>query len=179
MDETSFPQIQDYGIIGDCRAAALISREGSIEWLCWPRFDKPAIFCALLDREKGGSWRISPAEPAKILRRGTEEGAGASYPLQAPVLDSSGPAEARHLASWWFGTLLGLAHALFVLTVGVNLMAAVHPRMAREQHGPTATRQLEPPGFMALNYGLRTPISVFVAHAVFGAILGALYRLTS
>jgi GH15 family glucan-1,4-alpha-glucosidase len=69
VDETSFPQIQDYGIIGDCRAAALISREGSIDWLCWPRFDKPAIFCALLDREKGGSWRISPAEPAKILRR--------------------------------------------------------------------------------------------------------------
>jgi hypothetical protein len=87
--------------------------------------------------------------------------------------------EARHLASWWFGTLLGLAHALFLLTVGVNLMPAVHPRMVREQHGPTATRQLEPPGFMALNYGLRTPISVFVAHAVFGAILGALYRLTS
>ncbi|PYX09274.1 MAG: hypothetical protein DMG88_06295 [Acidobacteria bacterium] len=85
--------------------------------------------------------------------------------------------EARHLANWWFGMLLGLAHALFVLTVGVNLMPAVHPRMAREQHGPTATRQLEPPGFMALNYGLRTPVSVFIAHAVFGAILGALYQL--
>ena len=87
--------------------------------------------------------------------------------------------EVRHLATWWFGMLLGLAQALFVLSVGMNLMPAVHPRMAREQHGPTATRQLEPPGFMALNYGLRTPISVFIAHAVFGAILGALYRLTS
>jgi len=87
--------------------------------------------------------------------------------------------EVRHLATWWFGMLLGLAQALFVLSVGMNLMPAVHPRMAREQHGPTATRQLEPPGFMALNYGLRTPISVFIAHAVFGAIVGALYRLTS
>jgi hypothetical protein len=86
--------------------------------------------------------------------------------------------EARHLANWWFGMLLGLAQALFVLTVGMSLMPAVHPRMAREQHGPTATRQLEPPGFMALNYGFRTPISVFIAHAVFGAILGALYQLS-
>jgi hypothetical protein len=85
--------------------------------------------------------------------------------------------EARHRANWWFGTLLGLAQALFVLTVGMNLMPAVHPRMAREQHGPTATRQLEPPGFMALNYGFRTPVSVVIAHAAFGAILGALYRL--
>jgi uncharacterized membrane protein YagU involved in acid resistance len=86
--------------------------------------------------------------------------------------------EARHLANWWFGMLLGLAQALFVLTVGMNLMPAVHPRMAREQHGPTAKRQLEPPGFMALNYGFRTPVSVFIAHAVFGAILGALYQLS-
>ena len=85
--------------------------------------------------------------------------------------------EAQHRANWWFGTLLGLAQALFVLTVGMNLMPAVHPRMAREQHGPTATRQLEPPGFMALNYGFRTPVSVVIAHAAFGAILGALYRL--
>ena len=49
--------------------------------------------------------------------------------------------------------------------------------MASEQHGPTPTRQLEPPGFLALNYGRRTPISVLVAHLVYGAILGAFYRL--
>jgi hypothetical protein len=85
--------------------------------------------------------------------------------------------EARHLATWWFGALLGLAHALMVLTVGMSLMPGLHPRMASEQHGPDANRQLEPPGFMALNYGLRTPVSVFLAHAAFGAILGSLYRL--
>ena len=85
--------------------------------------------------------------------------------------------EARQLATWWFGALLGLAHALVVLTVGMSLMPGLHPRMASEQHGPDANRQLEPPGFMALNYGLQTPVSVFVAHAAFGAILGSLYRL--
>ena len=67
--EASWPQIQDYGIIGDCRSAALISRTGSIDWLCWPRFDKPSIFAALLDRDRGGHWRISPASAATITRR--------------------------------------------------------------------------------------------------------------
>jgi hypothetical protein len=85
--------------------------------------------------------------------------------------------EARDMANWWFGALLGLAQALFVLTVGMSLMPGIHPRMASEQHGPNANRQLEPPGFMALHYGIQTPISIFVAHAVFGAILGSLYRL--
>ena len=80
-------------------------------------------------------------------------------------------------ANWWFGALLGLAHALLVLTVGMSLMPGLHPRMASEQHGPQANRQLEPPGFMALNYGVRTPVSVFLGHAIFGAILGALYHL--
>ena len=51
-------------------------------------------------------------------------------------------------------------------------------RMASEQQGPTATRLLEPPGFMAMHYGMRTPIAVLLSHAVFGAMLGAFYRMT-
>ena len=85
--------------------------------------------------------------------------------------------EAEHLANWWFGLLLGLAHALFMLTVVMSLLPSLHPRMASERHGPSAQRQLEPPGFMALNYGYQTPLSVFVAHAAFGAIIGSLYHL--
>lgn len=64
-----WPHIQDYGIIGNCRSAALISKYGSMEWLCWPRFDKPSIFAALLDRERGGHWRISPTGESAIERR--------------------------------------------------------------------------------------------------------------
>jgi hypothetical protein len=85
--------------------------------------------------------------------------------------------EARHMVNWWFGLLIGLAHAVFLLTVVMSLLPSIHPRMASERKGPTARRQLEPPGFLALNYGYRTPISIFVAHAAFGAILGSLYHL--
>lgn len=60
----NWPAIEDYGIIGNCRSAALVSKYGSIDWLCWPRFDKPSIFAALLDRERGGHWRIAPTAHA-------------------------------------------------------------------------------------------------------------------
>ena len=53
-------KIQDYGIVGDCRSAALISRYGSLDWLCWPRFDSPCIFGALLDPNHGGFWNVAP-----------------------------------------------------------------------------------------------------------------------
>jgi hypothetical protein len=59
----------------------------------------------------------------------------------------------------------------------VRLGSAIHPRMANEQQGPTPTRQLEPPGSLALNYGRRTPLFLVVAHLVYGVILGAFYQL--
>ncbi len=80
-------------------------------------------------------------------------------------------------ATWWIGALLGLLQALFVLTVVMRLMPGLHPRMASEEKGPTVTRQLEPPGFLALNYGYQTPLSVVVGHLIYGAILGAFYSL--
>lgn len=61
-------RIQDYAVIGDCRSAALISRDGSLDWLCWPRFDSPALFAAILD-EKAGRWSVSPAGPFRATRR--------------------------------------------------------------------------------------------------------------
>src|SRR5579859_2430520 len=67
-------------------------------------------------------------------------------------------------SGWWRGAAIGIVHALFVLVVALPLLPGMHPRMAGEEHGPTPTRQLEPPGFMALNYGKRTPISVLLAH---------------
>jgi GH15 family glucan-1,4-alpha-glucosidase len=57
--------ISQYGVIGDCRTAALIGPDGSIDWCCLPHFDSPAIFCRLLDADKGGYFRVSPAEQAE------------------------------------------------------------------------------------------------------------------
>ena len=78
-------------------------------------------------------------------------------------------------STWWFGGLIGLVHGAFVLAVALPALPALHPRMANEQYGPTVARQLEPPGFLGLHYGIRTPISVLVAHTIFGVILGAFY----
>jgi GH15 family glucan-1,4-alpha-glucosidase len=64
-----FPDIRDYAVIGDCRAAAIISNLGSIDWLCWPRFDSPAIFSAMLDLVRGGSWSIRPASVQSVTRK--------------------------------------------------------------------------------------------------------------
>jgi GH15 family glucan-1,4-alpha-glucosidase len=66
--------IEDYAMIGDCHSAALISKEGSIDWLCVPNFDSPACFAALVGTPENGHWSISPAEPIRGVRRRYREG---------------------------------------------------------------------------------------------------------
>ena len=62
-------RIEDYALIGDCRSAALVSREGSIDWFCCPRFDSEACFAALLGTRQHGRWLIAPHAPARVTRR--------------------------------------------------------------------------------------------------------------
>jgi hypothetical protein len=80
-------------------------------------------------------------------------------------------------AGWWRGGLIGIFHAFFVLIVVMALLPGLHPRMASEQHGPEAHNMLEPPGFLGLHYGKRTPLAVLLSHTIFGAILGAFYHV--
>ena len=61
--------IEDYALIGDTHTAGLVSREGSIDWLCLPRFDSPACFAALLGDEGNGRWLLAPAGPVREVRR--------------------------------------------------------------------------------------------------------------
>ncbi len=80
------------------------------------------------------------------------------------------------VSSVWIGPLLGLLHGMFLLSVGMWLLPSFHPRMASEDFGPEPTRQLEPPGYLALNYGGQTPLVTVIAHVAYGAILGLMYR---
>jgi GH15 family glucan-1,4-alpha-glucosidase len=81
-----YRKLADYALIGDCRSAALISRDGSIDWLCLPIFDSPSVFAALLDVERGGSFRVSAPGASEITRRYL----GASNVLETTFHTASG-----------------------------------------------------------------------------------------
>jgi hypothetical protein len=61
-DTGRYLPIAEHGLIGNLQTVALVGTEGTIDWYCCPRFDAPSLFGALLDRERGGFWRIAPAE---------------------------------------------------------------------------------------------------------------------
>lgn len=83
--------------------------------------------------------------------------------------------ESSGLDTWWFGMAIGLVHGAFVLTAGLELLTFIHPRMASPFQGPTPTKQLEPPGFLALHYGKGTPLMTLLGHLVYGGVLGMFY----
>jgi GH15 family glucan-1,4-alpha-glucosidase len=63
------PRIEDYALIGNCRTAALVGKDGAIDWLCLPRFDDEACFARLLGTEQNGYWRIAPTAPVSSVKR--------------------------------------------------------------------------------------------------------------
>ena len=79
-------------------------------------------------------------------------------------------------ATRWLGGLLGLLHVGIAMTVLLPLLPGVHPRMASHRAGPSSTAVLEPPGLLALNYGIQTPAVAVVAHLVYGIVLGLLLQ---
>ena len=87
--------------------------------------------------------------------------------------------EAVGLVSWWFGGAVGTMHGLFLLVVVLPLLPGLHPRMADDIRGPATGQQLEPPGFLACNYGRLTPRVVVAAHAAYGALIALLYQLAT
>jgi hypothetical protein len=82
------------------------------------------------------------------------------------------------LATWWLGAILGFLHGLFLLVCALPLLPYAHPRMATDYDGPPDGFRIEPPGFMGLNYGRRTPITTLIGQVVYGAILGGLAQIS-
>lgn len=72
----------------------------------------------------------------------------------------------------WAGIGIALLHGLFLLLVAMPLLPYVHPRMASPHDGPSGERRLQPPGFLGLHYGPRTPLVLLLAYAIYGGILG-------
>ncbi|MFC9997727.1 glycoside hydrolase family 15 protein [Nocardia sp. NPDC127526] len=92
-----YPPIADHGLIGDLQTAALVATDGTVDWMCLPRFDGPSVFGALLDRDRGGHCRIRPAESYRstqmyfpdtailITRFMTENGTGEIVDFMPPI----------------------------------------------------------------------------------------------
>jgi GH15 family glucan-1,4-alpha-glucosidase len=85
-----YPEISDHGMIGDLQTAALISTDGTIDWFCCPRFDSPSLFASLLDAEKGGYFRIAPADSGYVTKQMYVPGTAI---LVTRFLDNNGVAE--------------------------------------------------------------------------------------
>jgi hypothetical protein len=66
---TAAPPIEDYALLGDLQTAALVSRRGTVDWLCLPRFDSPACFAALVHDESAGTWQLAPEAGGRATRR--------------------------------------------------------------------------------------------------------------
>ena len=66
--------IEHYALIGDCTTAALVGRDGSVDWLCWPRFDSAACFAALLGGPEHGRFKLAPADAACSVKRSYRAG---------------------------------------------------------------------------------------------------------
>jgi GH15 family glucan-1,4-alpha-glucosidase len=96
-------RIEEYALIGDCKSAALVGRDGSIDWLCWPRFDSAACFAALLGTSDNGRWFIAPKHPKFEVRRRYRPGTlvlETEFQTEtgsAAVIDFMPPSDGAHL----------------------------------------------------------------------------------
>jgi len=111
-------RIEDYALIGDCETGALIGRDGSIDWLCWPRFDSGACFAALLGNPEHGRWRIAPAGVVTRVER--------RYRGDSLILETTFVTENGTVTVIDFMPPVGTQSELVRMVVGVQGEVAMH-----------------------------------------------------
>lgn len=102
-------RIEDYALIGDCETAALVSRDGSIDWLCWPRFDSAACYAALLGDRSNGHWQIRPRGSFRVER---------SYRRDTLILETEFHTSSGHVSLIDFMPIRGEASDIVRMLVG-------------------------------------------------------------
>jgi alpha,alpha-trehalase len=143
--------IADHALLSDCRSAALVSRAGSIEWLCFPRFDSPSVFGRLLDDE-AGHWSIHPVADAKVSRR---------YQDRTLVLETT------------FRTATGQVMVIDTMPVGLNTtghdLAASPPRvLVRVVRGEEGEVEMDLEYAPRPEYGIVWPVLAAVEEGIAG-----------
>jgi GH15 family glucan-1,4-alpha-glucosidase len=147
-------RIEDYALIGDCETGALIGRDGSIDWLCWPRFDSGACFAALLGGPEYGRWRIAPAGDVVRTERRYR---GDSLILETTFVSASGSATVID-----FMPPIGPQSELVRTVVGVSGEVAMHVELILRfsygslvpwvtRHGGNGLRAIAGPDMVVLN----------------------------
>jgi hypothetical protein len=151
-----------WAVFGLLATAVLTAAMITAQLAGWTRLDLPLVLGTLVTED---------ADRARVagffIHLGVGQVFALGYAAVFALLDS---------ATWWLGGLLGIVHVGVSLTVILPLLPGVHPRMASTRAGPSTTAVLEPPGLLALNYGIQTPVVTIAAHVAYGVVLGLLLQ---
>lgn len=151
-----------WGVFGLVATAALTAVMTGAQLAGLTRLDLPLVLGTLVTADPDRA-RIA----GFVIHQGFGQLFALGYTTLFALLDRS---------TWWLGGLLGVLHAAVALMVLLPVLPGLHPRMASHRAGPASRAVLEPPGLLALNYGVQTPTVAVVAHLVYGTVLGLLLQ---
>jgi hypothetical protein len=157
-----------------------------VDWFGWALFGlvaTSALTAVMITAQLGGLTRLDlPLVLGTLVTEDPDRARAAGFLIHLVVgqvfaLGYAAVFALLHRATWWLGGLLGLLHVAIALMVLLPVLPGLHPRMASHRAGPASRAVLEPPGLLALNYGVQTPAVAVAAHLVYGIVLGVLLEV--